>query len=105
MDAERRLAGQRAIAERFPDARMGDQINNDRVWMSESAAPHVTDIELVSDGKGGVEVYTYLVVEGMRVYAFARMGPAYGAVWQGTLRDKFPDVYKTMVDVAAGRVK
>jgi hypothetical protein len=100
-DAEKRLRAERAIAERFPDARLGDQINKDRVWMSESAGPHVTDIELVPDDKGSFVVYTYLTVEGMRVYAYATMGPAYGLVWLHTLRDNCPDAYRTMVDVAA----
>lgn len=100
-DAEKRLKAERAIAERFPDARLGDRLNKDRVWMSESAGPHVTDIDLVSDGKDGFLVYTYLIVEGMRLYAYPAMGPCYGLVWQHTLRDNLPDVYKTMVDVAA----
>lgn len=100
-DAEKRVQAERAIAERFPDAYLSER----NCWVSPSAVEHVTDIEIVavSVEKGAV-VYTYLMVEGMRVYApLNQGGVAHHLVFLHKLKEERPEAYKALVDVAAGR--
>jgi hypothetical protein len=81
-DREKQLQAERAIAERFPDATLWDRVRGEAVWASESAIPHVTDIDLVPDDKGNIHVYTYLMVEpgcGFTPVASGRTRPSCGS--------------------------
>ena len=97
-DAKRRLKAEEAIAEKFPDARLGDLASNRSVWLSESACPHVTDIELVVGAKNDIYIYPYLTVEGMRVYARGNWDMTH-YTWLEAIK-KHPDAYKILVDIA-----
>ncbi len=104
-DLEKKLAAERAIAERFPDAYLGDRADGVQIWWSEDAAPHVTDIEIVhvkSDYASHLQtilIYPYLSVEGMRVYSRATM-PTYHHVWLESLKKQHPEAYNLMVAAA-----
>lgn len=98
-DLERRLKAELAIAERFPDAYLRD-VGDSTFWMSANAAPHTTHIDLVQMPKrDGVYVYTYLLVEDMRVYA-EQCGTTYAGVWLDVLREEHPEVFATMLSRA-----
>lgn len=101
-ELEEKLKAERAIAERFPDAILGNRADGTQIWWSESAAPYVTDVEIfpVSGEKDArsptLMVYTYLTIEGMRVYARPSY-PAYSLVWLDAMKRKHPEAYKAMV--------
>ena len=109
-ESEGRLKAEKAIAKRFPDAILRE-VAGDYVWMAESAVEHVTDFTIIAGesysdwernrGKPRVyvEVYSYLTVEGMRVYAPPGSN-SHHLVWIRHLKDKHPEVYKVLVATA-----
>jgi hypothetical protein len=110
-ELERKLVAERAIAERFPDARLYEMVNGDAVWMSESASEHTTDVALITTEEYrdwerdhgrpriSITVLAYLTIEGMRVYAEPGM-TSHHLVWLSHLKEKQPEVYKALVEAA-----
>ena len=105
-ELEEKLRAERVIAERFPDAVLETLCDGNRVWMSESAAVHTTDLYLAHSPKAEtgaqhITVYTYLTVEKMRV--FARPSGYIDKVhyvWLDELKTKHPEAYTAMVNAA-----
>jgi hypothetical protein len=100
---EEKLKAARLIADRFPDTYLWTVSPGNSMWVSPSAAEHVTDIDfdVISAEKGAV-VYTYLTVEGTRVYAPPIYSMVHHVVLLHRLKKERPEVYKALVEFVAG---
>ncbi len=105
-ELEQKLKAERAIAERFPDAVLDRLCDGNQVWVSESATDHTTDLHIAyvppteRNSTQTIIVYTYLTVEGMRVFARPGIASGHHLVWLDDLRKKHPEAYKARVETA-----
>ena len=113
-ELEEKIKAERAIAEKFPDAYLHELIDGRYMWVSRLAREHVTDVDLIyaavyrdrdwesRRGQPRIEcaAYTYLTIEGMRVYAEPSFGSGSTLVLLADLKKKHPEAYKALVDLA-----
>ena len=96
---EERLRAEKAIAERFPDASLGVLPDGNRAWMSDAAQDAATDFEVRASSDKTPYVLSYVMVEGLRVYA--RNWPTHIFSFLETVKHHHAEAYKILVNLAA----
>jgi hypothetical protein len=101
-ELEEKLVSERAILERFPDATLESLADGSQVWAAEAVKEMCTDIHLTSvpgPNRPTINIYPYLTVGKMRVYAKDRLqwNPLLDYVWIDRMKREFPQVYEQLV--------